>query len=80
MTTQLKALKFMVIPPTTNGIQGEGRGCVGRLYVNDMPTPSRNVGLALYADDTAIIATSHQPTLLVSYLQTVSDLQRWLAE
>jgi hypothetical protein len=28
------------------------------LYVNDMPSPSRHVQLALYADDTAIIATS----------------------
>jgi len=28
------------------------------LYVNDMPPPSHNVELALYADDTAIIATS----------------------
>jgi hypothetical protein len=36
------------------------------LYVNDMPTPSHNVGLALYADDTASIATSRQPALLVS--------------
>jgi hypothetical protein len=51
------------------------------LYVNDMPTPSRHVFLALYADDTAIIATSRQPMLLVNYLQTyVSDLQRWLTE
>ena len=36
------------------------------LYVNYMPTPSRHVELALYADDTAIIATSRKPTLLVS--------------
>jgi len=28
------------------------------LYVNDMPTPSRHVDLAFYADDTAIIAAS----------------------
>jgi hypothetical protein len=38
------------------------------LYVNDMPTPYRHVELAVYANDTAIIATSRQPTLLVSYL------------
>jgi hypothetical protein len=51
------------------------------LYANDIPTPSRHVELALYADDTAIIDTSRQPTLLVSYLQTyVSVLQWWLAE
>ena len=40
------------------------------LYVNDMPTPSRHVELALYADDTAIIATSRKPALLVTYLET----------
>jgi hypothetical protein len=28
------------------------------LYVNDMPPPSHQVELALYADDTAVIATS----------------------
>jgi hypothetical protein len=39
------------------------------LYVNDMPPPSYHVELALYADDTAIIATSRKPTLLVSYLE-----------
>ena len=47
----------------------------------DMPTPSRHVELALYADDTAIIATSRKPTLLVSYLESyLSNLQRWLTE
>jgi hypothetical protein len=51
------------------------------LYVNDMPTPSRHVELALYADDTAVIATSRKPTLLVSYLESyLYDLQRWLSE
>jgi hypothetical protein len=40
------------------------------LYVNDMPSPSRHVELALYADDTALIATSHSPLLLVMYLET----------
>jgi hypothetical protein len=35
-----------------------------------MPTPSSNIELALYEDDADIIATSRQPTLLVSYLQT----------
>ena len=51
------------------------------LYVNDMPTPSRHVDLALYAYDTAIIATSRKPTLLVSYLESyLSNLQRWLTE
>jgi hypothetical protein len=40
------------------------------LYVNDMPTPSRHVELALYADDTVLIATCRSPSLLVSYQQT----------
>ena len=51
------------------------------LYVNDMPSPLHYVELALYADDTAIIATSRKPTLLVSYLKSyLNDLQRWLSE
>jgi len=51
------------------------------LYVNDMSSPSHHVELALYADDTAIIATSPKPTLLVSYLESyLNDLQRWLRE
>lgn len=36
------------------------------LYVKDMPTPSHHVGLALYADDTAVLTTSYQPALSVS--------------
>jgi hypothetical protein len=39
------------------------------LYVNELPSPSHHVELAFYADDTAIIATSRKPTLLVSYLE-----------
>jgi hypothetical protein len=51
------------------------------LYVNDMPSPTHHVELALYADDTAIIATSRNPTLLVSYLESyLNNLQRWLSE
>jgi hypothetical protein len=51
------------------------------LYVNDMPVPSRHVKLALYADDTAIIATSRKSALLIRYLETyLSDLERWLRE
>jgi hypothetical protein len=38
------------------------------LYVNDMPSPSHHVELVLYADNTAIIATSRKTTLLFSYL------------
>jgi hypothetical protein len=51
------------------------------LYVNDMPSPSHQVELAHYADNTAIVATSHKPTLLVSYLESyLNDLQRWLSK
>ena len=51
------------------------------LYVNDMPPHSHHIELALYADDTAVIAMSHNPTLLVSYLESyLNDLQRWLSE
>ena len=51
------------------------------LYVNDMPSPSHHVELALYADDTAVIATSRKSTLLASYLESyLNDLQRWLSE
>ena len=47
------------------------------LYVNDMPSPSHHVKLALYADYTAIIATSRKPTLLVSYLGSyINEFQR----
>jgi hypothetical protein len=50
------------------------------LYV-DIPSPSHHVELALYADDTAVIATSRKPTLLFSYLESyVIDLQRCLSE
>jgi hypothetical protein len=51
------------------------------LYVNDMPSLSHHVELALYADNMAIIATSRKPTLLVSYLESyLNDLQQWLSE
>jgi len=45
------------------------------------PPQSHHVELALYADDTAIIATSRKPTLLVSYLESyINDFQGWLSE
>jgi hypothetical protein len=51
------------------------------LYVNDMPAPSRYVELALYADDTALIATSRSPVLFVSYLETyLNRLEFWLRD
>ena len=40
------------------------------LYVNDLTSPSRHVELALYAEDTAVIAMPRQPALLVRYLET----------
>jgi hypothetical protein len=46
-----------------------------------MPTSSHHIVLALYADDTAIIATSRKPTVLFSYLESyLRDLQRWLSD
>ena len=51
------------------------------LYVNDMPIPSHHVELALYADDMAVIATSHKAVLLVSYVESyLADLEHWLSE
>ena len=40
------------------------------LYVNDIPTPSRHIELAQYADVTTLVATSKQPELLLKYLET----------
>jgi hypothetical protein len=49
------------------------------LYVNDIPTPSRHVELAQYADDTALIATSRDQSLLVGYLEAyLGRLELWL--
>jgi predicted enzyme involved in methoxymalonyl-ACP biosynthesis len=46
-----------------------------------MPPPSHHVELAIYADDTAIIATSRKPTLLDNYLESyINELQRRLSE
>jgi hypothetical protein len=39
------------------------------LYVKDIPTPSRHVELAHYADDTDLLAMSRNPSLLVGYLE-----------
>jgi hypothetical protein len=49
------------------------------LCVNDIPTPSRHVELAHYANETALVATSHSPSLLVGYLEAyLGRLERWL--
>jgi hypothetical protein len=51
------------------------------LYVHDIPTPSRHVQLAQYADDTALIATSGDPSLLVGYLEAyLGRLELWLRD
>ena len=51
------------------------------LYVNDIPSLSHHVELALYAYDTAVIATSRKPTLLVIYLESyLNHLQRCLSK
>jgi hypothetical protein len=50
-------------------------------YVNNIPTPSRHVELAQYADDTALVATSRSPSLLVGYLEAyLGRLERWLRD
>ena len=51
------------------------------LYVNNILSTLYHVEVALYANDTAIITTSHKPTLLVCYLEAyLNDLQRWLSD
>ena len=51
------------------------------LYAKDMPTPSHNIELALYANDMTIISTSHSPALLVSYFESyLSYVQWWLID
>ena len=48
------------------------------LYVNNIPTPSHHIELAQYADDTALVATSKQPQLLLKYLETyLTELETW---
>jgi hypothetical protein len=49
------------------------------LYVNDISTPSRHVELAQYVDDTALVATSRIPLVLVGYLEAcLGRLELWL--
>jgi hypothetical protein len=49
------------------------------LYVNDNTLPPRRV--AQYADDTALVATSRSPSLLVGYLEAyLGRLERWLRD
>jgi len=37
------------------------------LYINDIPIPSHHAELSLDADNTAILTTSHQAALLVTF-------------
>jgi hypothetical protein len=51
------------------------------LYLNDMPAPSRHVELALYADETALVATFCSPSLLVNYVDVyLCRLEHWLRD
>ena len=81
-----RTIKASFLTATSRHVVWGGAGWVDfpllfSLNVNDMPKPSHHVELALYADDTAIIATSRTPVLLVSYLQSyLSHLERWLTE
>ena len=76
-------VSFQTATPSRRGMRaGVAQGrlistVIFNLYVNDMPSPSQHVELALYADDTAIIATSRKPTLLVSYLESYFNYLRW---
>jgi hypothetical protein len=47
--------------------------------VNDIPTPSHHTELAQHINSTALIAMSHSPSLLVSYLEAyLNRLELWL--
>jgi hypothetical protein len=49
------------------------------MYFKDMLPPSQDVEVAFYKNDTAIIARSRKPSVLVRYLESyLNDLQRWL--
>jgi len=59
------------------GIVSPVRFC---LYVNDMQS-SRQVQLALYADDTALVAKFHSPSLIVNYVKSyLCRLEHWLQD
>jgi hypothetical protein len=53
--------------------------CTLQPLCNDIPTPSRRIRLAQYADGTALRATSRDPSLLVGYLEAyLGRLELWL--
>jgi hypothetical protein len=91
ISSYLRGRMFEVSFQTATSSHRGMRACVAQcrlispvlfsLYVSDMLSLSHHVELAHYADDTAIIATSRKPTLLVSYLESyLNDLQRCLSE
>ena len=74
---------FQMAPSSLRGMQAKVAQCglispvVFSLYVKDILSLSHHVELVLYGDDTAIIATSRNPTLLLSYLKSyLNKLQR----
>ena len=51
------------------------------MYVMDAPASFHRVELVLYADGTAVIATSRHQELFFKYMEPyLSDLERWLKE
>jgi hypothetical protein len=51
------------------------------LYGNGVSTPSSHVELAMYADDTVLVATFRSPALLISYMETyLSTFEHWLRD
>jgi hypothetical protein len=51
------------------------------LYVNDISTPSRHVELAIFGEDTVLVAKSRSPFLLVKYLEAYHcRLEHWLQD
>ena len=77
---------FQMATPSRRGMRAgvaQG-GLISSVFFNlyvDIPSPSHHVDLALYADDTVIVAASRNRTLLISYLESyLNDLQRWMSE
>ena len=78
---------FLTVTSSRRGMQaGVAQGglispVLFSLYINDMPSPSHHVELAIYAGNAVIITTSSKPTLLVRYLESsLNENQRWLSE
>ena len=91
ITSYLHSLTFVAVFQTATTScrliwAGEAEGGVislelFSLYVNDIPTPSRHIELGQYAYDTALVAASKYPALLVKYLGNhLSELEIWLQD